>query len=187
MQPITRRFVTFGGLSALGAGAACSNAVGTSGGEEIDARVAATLDFLEANYPGTTELRARSQGMLVMPLLTEAGFLTLGGGYGRGALVINDIVVDYYSATKASVGVQLGAQQYSHVLFFMTPEALTQFRTSPGWVAGADLTYAFSSDGQTFRTDTTTVTSPVIAVIFGQSGLIVGATLEGTKYTRIIP
>jgi hypothetical protein len=24
-------------------------------------------------------------------------------------------------------------------------------------------------------------------VVFGQSGLIVGATLEGTKYTRIIP
>jgi lipid-binding SYLF domain-containing protein len=64
--------------------------------------------------------------MLVMPLLTEAGLLTLGGSYGRGALVINDITVDYYSATKASVGVQLGAQQYSHVLFFMTPEALAE-------------------------------------------------------------
>lgn len=187
MQPITRRFLTFGGLAAMGAGAACSNAVGSSGAADIDARVAATLDFLETNYPGTADLRARSQGMLVMPLVTEAGIVTFGGGYGRGALVIGDTVVDYYSATKASVGVQLGAQQYSHVLFFMTPEALTQFRTSPGWVAGADLTYAVVGEGQTFMTDTTTVRSPVIAVVFGQSGLIVGATLEGTKYTRIIP
>jgi lipid-binding SYLF domain-containing protein len=125
--------------------------------------------------------------MLVMPLLTEAGFLTIGGTYGRGALVIGDTVVDYYSATKAEVGPQLGAQQYSHVLFFMTPEALAEFRTSPGWVAGADVTYAFSAEGQTFMTDTTTVTTPVVAVVFGQSGLIVGATLGGTKYTRIIP
>ena len=29
--------------------------------------------------------------------------------------------------------------------------------------------------------------APIIAVIFGQSGLHVGATLEGVKYTRIIP
>jgi lipid-binding SYLF domain-containing protein len=187
MQPISRRFVTLGGLAAVGATAACSNAVGTDGAATIDARVAATLEFLDANYPGTRDLRARSQGMLVMPLVTEAGVITLGGGYGRGALVIDGITVDYYSAAKASVGFQLGAQQYSHVLFFMTPEALTQFRTSPGWVAGADVTYAFSSEGQTFMADTTTLTSPVIAVVFGQSGLIVGATLEGTKYTRIIP
>jgi lipid-binding SYLF domain-containing protein len=187
MQPITRRFVTLGGLAALGATAACSNAVGTDGADTIDARVGATLAFLESNYPGTSDLRARSQGMLVMPLVTEAGVITFGGGYGRGALVIDDITVDYYSATKASVGIQLGAQQYSHVLFFMTPEALTQFRTSPGWVAGADLTYAVVGEGQTFMTDTTTITSPVVAVVFGQSGLIVGATLEGTKYTRIIP
>jgi hypothetical protein len=27
----------------------------------------------------------------------------------------------------------------------------------------------------------------VIAVVFGQTGLRLGATLEGTKYTRIIP
>jgi lipid-binding SYLF domain-containing protein len=187
MQPITRRFVTLGGLAAVGATAACSNAVGTEGAATIDARVAATLDFLETNYPGTSDLRAKSQGILVMPLVTEAGLLTFGGGYGQGALLIDGITVDYYSATKASVGVQLGAQQYSHVLFFMTPEALTQFRTSPGWEAGADLTYAVVGEGQTFRTDTTTLTSPVIAVVFGQSGLIVGATLEGTKYTRIIP
>ena len=187
MQRITRRFVTLGGLAAVGGAAACSNAVGTSGASTIDARVAATLEFLDSNYPGTRDLRAKSQGMLVMPLVTEAGLITLGGGYGRGALLIDGITVDYYSAAKASVGVQLGAQQYSHVLFFMTPEALAQFRTSPGWVAGADLTYAIVGEGQTFMADTTTITSPVVAVVFGQSGLIVGATLEGTKYTRIIP
>jgi lipid-binding SYLF domain-containing protein len=187
MQPITRRFVLAGALSATALTAACGNGIGGAGAETIDNRVAATISFMESNYPGTRDLRAKSQGMLVMPLLTEAGLLTLGGSYGRGALVVNGVPVDYYSATKASVGVQLGAQQYSHVLFFMTPEALAEFRTSPGWVAGANLTYVFSDQGQTFTADTTTVTTPVVAVVFGQSGLLVGATVEGTKYTRIIP
>jgi len=27
----------------------------------------------------------------------------------------------------------------------------------------------------------------VIAVIYGQAGLILGATLDGTRYTRILP
>lgn len=187
MTPITRRSIIAGALAATALSAGCGNGIGSGGAGTIDARIAATLDFMETNYPGTRDLRARSQGMLVMPLQTEAGLLTLGGTYGRGGLVIGDTVVDYYSATKASVGPQLGAQQYSHVLFFMTPDALAEFRTSPGWVAGADVTYAFSTDGQTFMTDTTTVTTPVIAAVFGQSGLIVGATLSGTKYTRIIP
>ena len=35
--------------------------------------------------------------------------------------------------------------------------------------------------------DTMTALDPVIALVFAQSGLIAGATLEGTKYQRIIP
>ncbi len=81
--------------------------------------------------------------MLVMPLVTEAGF-GLGGSYGRGALRVGGTTVDYYSATQASFGLQIGAQQYAHVLFFMTEEALSEFRRSYGWAAGADLEYAVS-------------------------------------------
>jgi len=29
--------------------------------------------------------------------------------------------------------------------------------------------------------------SPVVAFVFGQAGLIAGASIAGTKYTRIIP
>ena len=65
-----------------------------------------------------------------MPLVTEAGF-GFGGSYGRGALRIEGVTVDYYSATKATFGFQIGAQQYAHALFFMTPEALEEFRRSP--------------------------------------------------------
>ncbi len=187
MRPITRRSAMLGGLSATTLAAACGNGIGSAGADRIDARVAATVEFMQQTFPETRSLRETSRGMLVMPLVTEAGLLTFGGAYGRGALLVNGVTVDYYSATKASVGPQLGAQQYAHVLFFRTDEALAEFRTSPGWVAGADLTYAFSNEGQTFSTDSTTLTSPVVAVVFGQTGLIVGATIEGTKYNRIIP
>ena len=185
-QTYNRRFVTLGALSALGATAACGNGVGGRGSAMIDARVDATLAEMYRGYPNTRQLAEKANGMLVMPLVTEAG-LGFGGAYGRGALRVNDVTVDYYSVTKASGGLQIGAQQYAHVLFFMTEPALREFRRSPGWAAGAVLEYVISDKGDSVNADTTTVMAPVLAAVFGRAGLRIGATLEGTKYTRIIP
>lgn len=174
------------GLAATAGVAACGNGVGSNAPAVIDARVDRTLAELYSNYPGTTRLRDNAVGILVMPLITEAG-LGIGAGFGRGALRINGATVDYYSNTKLSTGLQIGAQQYAHVLFFMTDEALENFRRSAGWAAGANVEYAYPEGGETLAAETTTSLAPVIAVIFGQAGLRVGATLEGVKYTRIIP
>lgn len=183
---LTRRGFTLGGLAGLTVTAACSNGVGSSGGAKIDARVDATLNEMYSVYPNTIGLAEKASGMLVMPLVTEAGFW-VGGAYGRGALRVNGVTVDYYSTTKASAGLQIGAQQYAHVLFFMTEAALADFRRSSGWAAGADLEYVISDRGDSVAADSTTLRSPVLAAVFGRAGLRIGATLEGTKYTRIIP
>ncbi len=166
--------------------AACGNGIGSNGAATIDARVDATLDQMYRTFPGTQDLASRANGLLVMPLVTEVG-LGLGGSFGRGALRIGSSTVDYYSATSGSAGLQVGAQQFSHVLFFMTQNALADFRSSQGWAAGADVEYAFRDQSEMLRAETTTSLSPVIAVVFGQTGLRLGVTLEGTKYTRIIP
>ena len=175
--------MAMGGAAAL---AGCDNAIGAPGAYALDDRVASTLSFLGTSYPAAAELRSKSAGLLVMPLVTEAG-LGIGGAYGRGALVIDEATVDYYSAAQASLGLQIGAQQYAHVLFFMTDGALLDFRTSPGWAAGADIEYAFNDHGVSAGADTISVLTPVIATVFGQSGLLAGASIEGTKYSRIVP
>lgn len=184
-RALTRRGLLAGGGAML-ALAACGNGVGSSGAARIDARVDATRDFLFSRYPGTRDLARRAQGILYMPLVTEAGF-GIGGAYGRGALRINDVTVDYYSATRATFGLQIGAQQYGHALFFMTEGALAEFRRSDGWAAGADIRYALPDGGGSLGIETTTEMAPVVGIVFGQSGLIVGATVAGVKYTRIIP
>lgn len=183
---LSRRRLLIGAGSALTLTAACGNGVGSNDAAMIDARVAATRDYLFTNYPGTRDLADKAQGILFMPLVTEAGF-GIGGSYGRGALQINGVTVDYYSAARATFGLQIGAQQYAHALFFMTEQALTNFRRSSGWAAGADIKYAIDDQGGSLGTDTTTGLAPIIAFVFGQAGLMAGATLGGTKYTRIIP
>jgi lipid-binding SYLF domain-containing protein len=183
-NPISRRGL-LGGLGATGLLAACGNGVGSNGSAQIDARVDATQTYLFGRYPGTRDLADRASGVLFMPLITEAG-LVWGGAYGRGALRIQGATVDYYSATKASFGIQAGAQQYAHALFFMTQPALEEFRRSKGWAASADLKYATPEEGASIGKATTEI-DPVVALVFGQQGLIAGATLAGVKYTRIIP
>lgn len=183
---LSRRGFALGALSATTVTAACGNGVGNDSAAKIDARVDATLNQMYDLYPNTRDLQSKATGLLVMPLITEAGFV-FGGSYGRGALRINDYTVDYYSAVAGSAGLQIGASQYSHVLFFMTEDALEDFRRSSGWAAGGDLEYVVSDQGDSLAADTNTLTSPILAAVFGQAGLRIGATLEGTKYTRVIP
>jgi len=86
-----------------------------------------------------------------------------------------------------SFGLQIGAQQYAHTLFFMTQDSLSEFRSSNGWAVGADVRYAINTRGGSLGIDSNTLSDPVIAVVYGQAGLIAGASLEGMRYTRIIP
>ena len=186
MSNLSRRSFTLGILVGTPLLAACGNGVGNTKSQEIDARADATLDYLFSKYPATREISGKATGTLVMPLVTEGGVI-FGGGYGRGVLRVGGVTVDYYSATKGSFGLQIGAQQFAHVLFFMTQESLSRFRRASGWVAGADVEYVFSDQGANLRADTVTTTAPVVAVVFGQAGALIGASLEGMKYTRIIP
>lgn len=184
MALIDRRGILAAG-GALFALAACGNGTGSNNAAQIDARVDATRDYLFSRYPGTQELAGKAYGVLYMPLVTEAGF-GIGGGYGRGALRINNTTVDYYSATRATIGLQIGVQQYAHALFFMTEQGLADFRRANGWAAGAEVKYATPETGAAIGKETTEI-DPVIGLVFGQQGLIAGATLAGVKYTRIIP
>ena len=188
MHLMTRRtlLLSAGAVLATATLGGCSNAVGTDAAAQLDARVDATRQYLLQTYPAAAPMVENARGVLYMPLMTEAA-LGVGGAYGQGALRIGDATVDYYSATQASVGFQAGAQQYAHVLIFQTDAALAAFRAAPGWVAGADAYYAVPAGGMSLGADTITAQYPVVAMIFGQSGLIAGAAIDGTKYSRIIP
>ncbi|AEI93795.1 YSC84-related protein [Roseobacter litoralis] len=183
---ISRRVFTLGAMAGLGVTAACGNGVGSNNAALLDARTEATLEEMYRLYPHTRDLADKANGMLVMPLVTEAGF-GFGGAYGQGALRIDGVSVDYYSLSEISGGFQIGAQQYAHVLFFMTDEALNRFRKSSGWAVGGDIEYVISDIGEGASANSTTALTPVLAAVFGRAGLFAGASLAGNKYSRIIP
>ena len=184
----TRRQVMIG-AGALGL-SACATSGSLNSGASIDTSVNEAQAQMYRVLPYTREIAQRAAGVLIMPGIVKAGVI-VGGAYGEGALrTAADGFrrsVDYYSFGSASVGYQLGLQKTAHALFFMTPAALTKFRNSRGFEVGADAEVTLIDTGIKADLNTTALQQPILAVVFSQKGLLAGASLEGAKYTRLIP
>jgi len=156
----------------------------------IDARVNLALEQLWKDIPASRELATRAKGILVMPRVVKGG-LIVGGAYGEGALRLNDGAgsyhssAAYYSVGSASVGLQAGIQKTSHALMFLTDDALAKFRRADGWEVGADAEVTFPDAGLNAGVDTTSYEKPVVGLVFGEDGLLIGASLAGAKYSLI--
>ncbi len=99
---------------------------------QINVDVRATLDKFFNDVTGARELADKSVGILVFPSVIKAGF-GFGGEYGEGALLIRRKTAEYYNLLSASFGFQLGVQERSVIIMFMTHTALEGFRSSAGW------------------------------------------------------
>lgn len=152
--------------------------------EVIDTRVRLALDELRASVPGASELLDQAKGVLMMPSIVKGG-LIVGGAYGEGALLVGGETVGYYGLAAASFGFQIGVQSTKQALLFMTDASLEKFRRSQGWQAGVDAEVTMPGDGLSAQLKTTSREAPVIAIVFGQDGLLAGASLEGAKYSPI--
>lgn len=178
------------GFLAVAAGglAACTTAPtpvgGGSAGAQIDTDVDAALAELMQKVPGSDALAAQALGVLVIPNVRQAGFF-VGGVYGEGALRINGVTVDYYSVSVAKAGFVFGAQSFNQVLFFLTPEALQEFRIADGWSLGVDAAVVIDTDGAAASLNTGSFNRPIVEIVFGQRGLIADASFAGGKYSRI--
>jgi lipid-binding SYLF domain-containing protein len=151
---------------------------------QIDAGVKAARDQCAAQIPGCNEAAEKAAGMLVFPEVTKAA-VGVGGSYGEGALIVGGKNAGYYSATSASIGLQLGAQTSAQIIMFMTAEALDQFRNSSGWEAGANAQVTMIDEGKAADIDSVLRSTPVVAFVFGQKGLMGDLSVEGSKITKL--
>ncbi len=184
-----RRFVLGAAVLAATLAAGCTTTPPTPAGtearkQEIDAGAVATLDRLYQIAPGARELSRKAAGVLVFPNILSAALIA-GGQHGTGVLRIGGRPVDYYSISGASFGWQLGAQSRALVMYFMTDEALRQFRSSSGFTAGINATVALARVGADGSLDTNTIREPIIAFALTNQGLMAGLSIEGTKFTRL--
>ena len=155
-----------------------------SSAEEINDAANATLHrFVEQN-PSAEELGRKAAGVLVFPSVVKAGML-LGGQYGEGVLIVHGNAAGYYNIVSASFGFQLGVQSLSIIIVFVTEQALADFQRAYGWKVGIDGSIVVVTLGAAGSIDTDSLTSPIVAFVTDQEGLMYSLSLEGSKISRI--
>ena len=157
-----------------------------AGKAEIDQDANEALHSFVRQVPGARELATKAAGILVFPSVVKAGF-GIGGEYGEGILLNKDRVEGYYNIISASFGFQLGVQERTIIIMFMTQDALDGFERRAGWKVGVDGSVAIITVGVGGGIDTDKIVSPVIGFILDPKGLMYNLTLEGTKISRINP
>jgi lipid-binding SYLF domain-containing protein len=86
-----------------------------------------------------------------------------------------------------SAGFQAGYQEADFVFLFLTDAALRKFRAGKGWTVGAEAEITVIDKAADVRADTLKSSKPVVAFVVGKKGLLAGASVEGTKFTRFKP
>jgi len=153
--------------------------------KEINANVDGVLKRFVKEIKGGKEFLDAAKGILVLPGVVKGG-IGVAGEYGEGALRISGKTINYYSISAASFGLTLGGQKKDIVLVFMQEEALKKFRDSAGWKAGVDASVVVVKIGAEGSIDTTKFKEPILGFVFGQKGLMVDASIEGAKLTKLV-
>ena len=145
-----------------------------------------TLSKLEAVEPRSRFFAEHAKAILVFPAVLKAG-LVFGAETGNGVLLEHGKTRGYYNLTGGSWGLQVGAQDFGYVIFFMTDSSLDYLKKSDGFAAGTGPSIVVINKGAAVEADTTTLTHDVYAFPFNEKGLMADLTLQGTKITHIHP
>ena len=157
------------------------------------AKSAATLDrdankainqFID-EVKGGDPFLVKAKAFLVFPSVKEAGFF-FGGRYAEGVLRVKRKTIGYYKMTSASVGLQMGAQEYAMIIAFTSEAALDKFLMDEDeWETDVDGKIAVAEWNSKEELDDVDFSEDMIAFVFDSKGLMGSFTLEGTKFERI--
>ena len=93
----------------------------------VHADVLKTISEFKAADPSIDKFFKDSTGYAVFGRVGKAGFI-VGGGAGDGELFEKGKVAGYVHIGMGSVGLQIGVQEFSQIVFFKDPAALGRFK-----------------------------------------------------------
>lgn len=144
----------------------------------------AALTSLYSASPGAKALGERAKAILIFPNITKAG-LIVGGQGGEGVLLVNGEVAAHYNTGAVSIGMQAGMQTFGYAMFFMSDKVLSDFRSSRNFQIGVGPSVVVLDTGAGKDINTLTAKSDIYATIFDQTGLMAGASVQGSKITKL--
>ena len=120
----------------------------------------------------------KARGYAVFPNIGKAG-IGIGGARGKGEVFEKDEVIGSTSVTQLSIGLQLGGQAFSQIIFFKDKKDLERF-TQGNFEFGASASAALITEGANASAD---YSDGVAVLTFSKGGLMYEASIGGQKFT----
>jgi lipid-binding SYLF domain-containing protein len=163
-----------------------SSATLAKSAKEIDKDANEAINTFIAENKGGDTFLVKAKAFLVFPDIKEAGFF-VGGKYGEGVLRVQRTTKAYYSIKSASVGMQMGVQQYAMIIAFTTDAALNKFLLDDEWKTDIDGKIAMAEWNSKEELDDIDFDTDMVAFVFDSKGMMGSFTMEGTQFKRIKP
>ena len=154
--------------------------------ESIDKDANEAINKFIAENKGGDAFLVKAKAFLVFPDIKEAGMF-IGGKFGEGVLRVQRTTKAYYSIKSASVGMQMGAQQYAMIIAFTSDAALNKFLLDDDWKTDVDGKIAMAEWNSKEELDDIDFDDDMVAFVFDSKGMMGSFTMEGTKFERIKP
>jgi lipid-binding SYLF domain-containing protein len=128
--------------------------------------------------PGMEKIFSDAVGYAVFPTVGK-GAIGIGGARGKGWVYQGGAIVGKSTLTQVSIGLQLGGQAYSEIVFFQTRQALDNFKLGhlklDAQASAVALTARASAD-LAYR-------NGVAIVTMAKGGLMYEASVGGQKFS----
>ncbi|HWZ60323.1 MAG TPA: YSC84-related protein [Gemmatimonadaceae bacterium] len=144
---------------------------------DLNADVHQTIAHVKLTDPGLQKFFDNSAGYAVFPGITK-GAIGVGAAHGDGEVIVHGGAVGTCSMTQVNIGLQLGGQQYSEIIFFETRDALESFKAGHFTFdaqASAVAVASGASANATYR-------SAVAVFTQAKGGLMYEASIGGQKF-----
>lgn len=121
-----------------------------------------------------------SAGAAIFPSIGKGGYF-LGGAFGQGVVYENARHIGYCKIEQATLGLQLGGQAYSQIIFFENKAALQRFKR--GELAGTAQASAVAINAD--ASSTADYKDGVAVFTLDSAGLMYEAAIGGQKFSYL--
>lgn len=90
--------------------------------------VVQTIEAFKAKDPSLSKFFNSATGYAVFPSIAK-GAIGIGGAHGTGELLVAGKAVGETSMTQVTIGLALGGQEYSEIVFFQNHTTLDSFKS----------------------------------------------------------
>lgn len=166
-------------MAALALGA-CSDYKSAEGGDpqqSMQMSAEATVDMFKKTDPSLSKFFETAAGYAVFPEVAK-GAAGIGAAHGKGVVYEGGKAVGSASLSQGTVGLQLGGQTYSELIFFQDAKALNTFKASETEFS-AQASAVAASKGAASNAD---YANGVAIFTSGQQGLMFEASVGGQKF-----